>query len=138
MNRTDLQQLATVRIVEAKALLAAGLPAGAYYLAGYAVECGIKSCIAKRVQQHDFPDRNTVEQSYKHDLEKLIKTANLTSEFDVAKSQNAALDDCWKVVKDWNESKRYETAIDTASASALISAIADPQNGVLTWLMQRW
>ena len=49
MNRTDLQQPALTRLAEAKALLAAGFPAGAYYLAGYAVECALKACIAKDV-----------------------------------------------------------------------------------------
>jgi HEPN domain-containing protein len=29
-------------------LLEAGLYAGAYYLAGYAVECALKACIAKK------------------------------------------------------------------------------------------
>ena len=52
MNRGDLQLLANIRLDEAKALLAASLPAGAYYLAGYAVECGLKACIAKLTNQH--------------------------------------------------------------------------------------
>ena len=59
MNRTDLQQLADVRIAEAHALLTLAVPMsdGAYYLAGYAVECALKACIAKTVNQHDFPDK---------------------------------------------------------------------------------
>jgi HEPN domain-containing protein len=47
MNRADLQQLAELRITEAKVLLDNGFYAGAYYLAGYAVECALKACIAK-------------------------------------------------------------------------------------------
>src|SRR5919106_3680906 len=44
----------------------AGEPSGAYYLAGYAVECGLKACIAKQVRRHEFPDRTTVNQSHTH------------------------------------------------------------------------
>jgi HEPN domain-containing protein len=57
MNRTEFQSLAEVRIREAKALLDAGLWDGAYYLAGYAVECALKACIAKRTRAEDFPPR---------------------------------------------------------------------------------
>ena len=46
MNRSDFQQLADVRIDEAAVLFAQGKYDGAYYLAGYAVECGLKACIA--------------------------------------------------------------------------------------------
>ena len=47
LTRSDFQQLADVRAAEAAALLAAGRWDGAYYLAGYAVECALKACVAK-------------------------------------------------------------------------------------------
>jgi len=40
VDRRDLQELSKVRLKEARALLDFGLYDGAYYLAGYAVECG--------------------------------------------------------------------------------------------------
>jgi hypothetical protein len=39
--------------------LAARFPEGAYYLAEYAIECAFKACIAKRTQQHDFPEKGS-------------------------------------------------------------------------------
>jgi hypothetical protein len=60
VNRKDLQILAQTGLTESKALLRAGLPDGAYYLAGYSVECALKACIAKHTRRHDFPDKNTV------------------------------------------------------------------------------
>ncbi len=42
-------------------MLNAGYPDGAYYPAGYSVECGLKACIAKGVQRYDFPDKRSVE-----------------------------------------------------------------------------
>jgi hypothetical protein len=41
MNRADLQQIAELRLQEARTLLTGGFPDGAYYLAGYAVECAL-------------------------------------------------------------------------------------------------
>jgi hypothetical protein len=57
MNRNDFQQLADVRIDEALALLGQGKFDGAYYLAGYAVECGLKACIARLTSQDDYPPK---------------------------------------------------------------------------------
>jgi HEPN domain-containing protein len=54
MNRTDLQILAEDRLKDAEVLLAKGRFAAAYYLAGYAVECGLKACIAKLTKAEDF------------------------------------------------------------------------------------
>ena len=47
VDRRELQDLSKVRLKEATALLQLGLFDGAFYLAGYAVECGLKACIAK-------------------------------------------------------------------------------------------
>jgi HEPN domain-containing protein len=55
MNRTDLQILAEDRLKDAEVLLASGRFGAAYYLAGYAVECGLKACIAKLTRAEDFP-----------------------------------------------------------------------------------
>jgi hypothetical protein len=50
---------------------------GAYYLAGYSVECALKVCIAKATQRHDFPDKNKAEASYSHKFKELLKVAGL-------------------------------------------------------------
>src|SRR5437660_3528666 len=50
---------------------------GAYYLAGYAVECRLKACVAKQLKEHDFPDRKLVNDSYTHDLEKLVEISGI-------------------------------------------------------------
>ena len=48
-----------MRVKEAAVLLQNGCPEGAYYLAGYAVECALKACVAKQTREHDFPDRKS-------------------------------------------------------------------------------
>ncbi|HEX7677842.1 MAG TPA: HEPN domain-containing protein, partial [Thermoanaerobaculia bacterium] len=66
MNRQDLQWLARTRLSEARVLLAAKKYDGAYYLAGYAVECALKACVAKKVRKFDFPDKKLALDSYSH------------------------------------------------------------------------
>jgi HEPN domain-containing protein len=78
MNRSDFKQLAEIRIEEALVLLVQGKYDGAYYLAGYAVECALKACIAKLTNDGDFPPGPNLRDShYSHDIEKLVVTARL-------------------------------------------------------------
>ena len=58
-------------------MLSLGLHDGAYYLAGYAVECALKACIAKETKRHEFPDKRRVDASYTHTLRDLVKVARL-------------------------------------------------------------
>ena len=58
VTRSEFQELAEQRLVEAKALLDQGQWDGAYYLAGYAVELALKACIIKTLMATDaFPDK---------------------------------------------------------------------------------
>jgi hypothetical protein len=50
VNRAEFQKLADLRAREAGVLLAAKCYDGAYYLAGYAVECALKECIARKTR----------------------------------------------------------------------------------------
>jgi HEPN domain-containing protein len=50
MTRRDFQALSATRLREARALLKTGNPEGAYYLAGYAIECALKACVAKKTR----------------------------------------------------------------------------------------
>ena len=98
MNRADFQQLAELRLREAKALLASGFPDGAYYLAGYAIECALKACIAKRTQEHDFPDKKLVNESHTHNLTELMRLAELNSELKLAMQADVKFENRWTTV----------------------------------------
>jgi HEPN domain-containing protein len=73
VNRAQLRQLAEDRILDAQRLLTGGRWAGAYYLAGYAAECGLKACIIVHVEVSGaiFQDRKFSEKCWTHDLEDL-------------------------------------------------------------------
>jgi len=77
VDRGDFQGLSRARLKEARALLRLGLSDGAYYLAGYAVECALKACIAKGTRRFEFPDKKKVDSSHSHNLRELVKIAGL-------------------------------------------------------------
>jgi hypothetical protein len=137
MNRSDFIKLAELRLQEAKVLLDAEKFDGAYYLCGYVIECALKACIAKKTYKYDFPDKATVNDSYSHDLIKLIRVSGLKNDHDKAIELDPDFKNYWSVVKDWNEDSRYELH-EKNSACALYQAIANEEKGVLQWIKQRW
>jgi hypothetical protein len=138
MNRQDLQRLSRLRLREATILFKANSPSGAFYLAGYSIECALKACIAKQVRRYDFPDKGTVEKSWKHDLRELVRTAGLEAELDDEISNNPQFSANWATVKDWTERSRYLDSKTMIDARDMIRAISAPANGVLKWIKQRW
>jgi HEPN domain-containing protein len=137
LNRRDLKQIALLRIREADLLFKRRKYDGAYYLAGYAIECGLKACIAKQTRRFDFPDKSTVNLSYTHDLEQLLKVAGLEVAFERAVSADPHLEVNWTVIKDWNEESRYVRHSDK-DARDILSAITDRRSGILNWLKNHW
>ena len=138
MNRTDLHTLADKRIAEAEVLLQNGLYEGAYYLAGYAVECALKAYIAKQIREHDFPDKKLVNDSYTHDPSRLLGLSGLRGAYDQAANSAPDLKFNWTVVKDWSERDRYAVAVDEQRARNLFEAITNDPHDILTWLKPLW
>jgi HEPN domain-containing protein len=71
LNRKTLQALAESRLEEARILLTNRQWTGAYYMAGLAVECALKACLARAVKEHDYPDKKFVNGMYQHNLQNL-------------------------------------------------------------------
>lgn len=137
MNRGDLQALSAVRLNEAKALLKAGFPSGAWYLAGYAVECGLKACIAKQTRRYDFPDKVLVKDLHVHESNKLVAKAGLGEALDARKDADRIFSANWELVRDWGPDGRYR-AWSGEEATALIEAVEDNAHGVISWIKQHW
>lgn len=137
MKRSDFQRLSTVRIKESQVLLDRRLYSGAYYLAGYSVECALKACIAKKTVRYDFPDRKLAERAWVHNLEDLIGTAGLTKNLEDEMRQNPSLERYWSTVKKWKEDSRYRS-VGKSEANDLFEAITGDPNGVLLWLKKFW
>lgn len=132
--------MAEEKLLAADALLAASKWASAYYLAGYAVECGLKSCILARLA--GFPEiifdvKTYSQQCWTHDIEILVELAGLRPHLDAAQIADPALAANWKIVSEWSELSRYQTKLPP-EASALYNAIGDPANGVMQWIKVHW
>ena len=136
-TRSAFRKLADIRVREAKALLDAKLWSGADYLAGYAVECGLKACIAKMTRRFEFPDKEMAARAWTHDLDKLLDVAELQAAWDTAAPKDSPRWKNWRTVRLWSERQRYERK-RRADAEALYLAITDPTDGVLTWIAERW
>jgi hypothetical protein len=113
-------------------------PSGAYYLAGYAVECALKACIARKTKAGDWPPKpEDVRKMYSHSLNELLALADLAGLRDQEVKNNPAFAGYWGTVKEWSEQKRYEESTQL-QAETLIVAITDKRDGVLPWIQQYW
>jgi hypothetical protein len=137
VNRTELQWLATQRLREAKALLAARMWSGAYYLAGYAVECALKACIAKLRQAEEFPDKGLADKCWTHDVERLLFLTGFKDDRDADAATDPDFSRKWGTVASWTESSRY-TRKSRLEAESLFKAITDKAHGVFPWIKSRW
>jgi hypothetical protein len=138
-ERVLFQQLAQLRLEEARLLLRQQMPSGAYYLAAYSIECALKSRIAAQFRDNEIPDKNLVNKVYTHDLTDLVRLAGLESELDTARGTDSNFDRRWSVVKNWNEQARYSIWTEE-QAAAIIDAVdgAAGVGGFFRWLSARW
>ena len=137
LNRDTLQRLADLRAAEARLLLDNGYYSGAYYLAGYAVECALKACITKQVREFDFPNLDLARKSYSHRLTDLAKAGGVDQEIEQEIKSNSAFSECWLTVVSWVSESRYSTHT-REDAIALLASVTDANNGVLPWIKKRW
>jgi HEPN domain-containing protein len=138
LNRKTLQTLAESRLEEGRILLTNNQWTGAYYLTGLAVECALKACLVRAVREHDYPDKNFVNDMYKHNLQNLIGLdAALLAALQADMARDSKLETNWKTVKDWHNEKRYDV-IDEQEARGLYDAAAETGSGVMPWIRGRW
>ncbi len=137
MTKQLLELLTVERIKESKLLLDQKCFNGAYYLAGYAVECSLKACIAKQINSNEIPSKSFINDFYVHDLDKLIKLAGIEQDHKTKLKSDLDFSISWNIVRDWNESARYKEWSD-AQANELYNAINNLKGGVLSWIQQYW
>ena len=134
--RRDFKALADLRVEEAHVLLVGGKQLGAYYLCGYAVECALKACIAKRMRLYRFPPKKEyIYKIYSHNLDGLVSAADLDTQLQNDMVANTAFAANWNTVKDWNEESRYKAS--GLNGQDMYDAVTGA-DGVLPWIKQRW
>ena len=133
----NLQAIACAKSEDAVLLLTHGRFANAYYLAGYAVEIGLKACIALQFRAEHFPDRRLVNTVHTHQLNDLVLHAGLENILDKRRSQNREFSDNWTRVCKWHPDSRY-SAVDDFTAQMMVHAVSNSQTGVLEWIKEYW
>ena len=110
-----------------------------FYLAGYAVECALKACVAKKTNLHDFPEKSFAQQAFTHNVFDLLNLAGLKLQLqlDTTPAANPTLGVNWQYVKDWDEKARYQQKTE-AEARRLHQAVTDAANEVLPWIKRHW
>lgn len=143
MNQADLQRMAAERVLDAEVLLRGGRWSYAYYVAGYAVECALKSCVLARMIYTGgvYHDKKFAEWCWTHDFLELVKHAGLTNELNSQLAGSAAAGNAfvrfWSTAVQWKETSRYETKLEV-EARELYEAITHDPDGVLRWIRNYW
>lgn len=137
LKRATLQSLAEAKLNDAKLLFQNGRFSNAYYLAGYAIEIGLKACIASQFSAETIPDKSFVNEIYSHDIQKLAKLAGLSTELQKQSDNDVNFGANWALVAQWSEGTRYES-IDSITAQAFFAAIEDQPSGVFQWIKKFW
>jgi hypothetical protein len=126
-----------LRLQEAKVLLCQAQWSGAYYLAGYSVECALKACVTRGFRKHQLPEWQLVRDTHVHNLEKLVELAKLSPQLHIQQSADKLFALNWTIVKDWKETSRYATWTKN-EAEDLYKAITQRGHGVFQWTKQYW
>jgi hypothetical protein len=132
------------RLKDAKVLLKGKRWEFAYYTAGYAIECALKSCLLSRMTVTGWvfsEEAKKVDDCRTHEFEKLVIIAGMRDELNSRlRASAAAADgfaDTWKIVNAWKVTSRYEAKTET-DARELFAAITDKPHGVIAWIRTYW
>lgn len=136
-KRNELQGLAEAKIISASVLLDNERFADSYYLAGYAVELGLKAVIAKQISAQAIPDKNFINKIYTHNISELVKLGGLVKCLQDEQKSKPKFGAYWGIVGEWSESARYSMT-DPTSAKLMVQAVSEPDEGVLRWIRQHW
>jgi hypothetical protein len=136
-KRSDLRANAQAKIDDAIILLMNNRFSNAYYLAGYAVEIGLKACIAAQISAETIPDKAFIKGIMNHQYRVLVGLAGLAGSLKDEEDKDQLFATNWALASQWEPDARYE-AIDPMSAQLLVDAIATPNSGVLQWIKTHW
>jgi hypothetical protein len=145
-SRAEFKTLANKRLDEAKALQQAGHYEAAFYLAGYAVECGLKAAVCKTLQIDIFDMPTDLHKGFKtHRLDHLIVLSGLSKQLaeDIAADTSLSLAaspfltppldfEGWQ---SWSEQVRYNV-IDCPEQ--VLQEFVSNVDYFMSWLRNHW
>lgn len=145
-GRAEFQTLANNRLNEAKTLQSAGHHEAAFYLAGYAVECGLKAAVCRTLQIDIFNMPTDIHKGFKtHRLDYLIVLAGLSQRLatDLATDESLSIAanlflkppsgvERWQ---SWSEEVRYNVIPCKSTDS---QDFIDNTDYFISWLKNHW
>lgn len=141
MTRKELQKIALIRLLEAKALYNKRLYDGAVYLCGYVVEAALKARICHHLHMKEYIDTGNMKQVFlSHDFDRLLLLSGLNNKINLANKRDTKLFTHWSLLTLWSPDMRY-VPIGTYSrqyAKDVIKALEDNSDGFLTWIKKLW
>jgi HEPN domain-containing protein len=139
VNQADLRLLAEERVKDAEVLLKGQRWPFAYYTAGYAVECALKSCLLARMIHTGwvFQERWQAKDCMTHDFEALIDLADMRAQLNGMLAASVNFRTHWTRARLWDVSVRYVLKSQT-EAEELFEAVNHNPDGILTWLRNYW
>lgn len=130
--------LAIERLQEAECLIANGHFGGAYYIGGYAIELALKAVVCKKLDIEMFEKEAVPRHISKafmiHNLLDLVFLAGLRNELMRACEKDGFLLDCWSLISNWSEQRRYDLPCNAQTAKIFINSLKH----VLRWLQLNW
>lgn len=137
MTLNEWQARARAFTRSSQLLLQGGEHSSAYHLCGLAVECALKAKIARGFRANDFPERKFVEKIHTHNLNELLKLAQLTQALDLEEQTSATFRAYWNTVRGWDIESRYKVWTP-AEANGMVETATKRGTGVLAWIRQHW
>ena len=137
IGRHDLVALAEAKLLDAALLLGHERFGNAYYLAGYAVEIGLKAAISRQFAADTLPDPKFVRTLYTHSVKELVSAAGLVPALKARQDESPTFSSHWTVVLAWTEEARYRS-VDATTARMMVEAVSSDPEGVLPWLRMHW
>lgn len=137
-NCKELREIAKSRLKASEILMKHNDYDGAAYIMGYALECGLKAVICKRLNLSQYPDKNgnkDKESIFKtHNLDILLTLSGLENDFSL--TSPARRSENWSDATKWTTDLRY-APIGTRKkldVQRMHQALTELPDGVLTWI----
>jgi hypothetical protein len=96
-----------------------------------------QACIARSSEQYDFPELKHVQDSWNHDLARLLGTAKLNEQYAKKSGNDRRFQTNWEMVKDWKVDSRYERRSEK-EALGIYNAITEASHGIMPWIEAHW
>lgn len=137
-SAATLKLLALERLRDAECLIANGNIGGAFYIGGYAIELALKAVVCKKLDIEMF-DKEVVPGHISkafmiHNLLDLVFLAGLKNDLKRACEKDGFLLDCWSLISNWSEQRRYDLPCNAQTAEIFVNSLKT----VLLWLQLHW